>query len=161
MSQENQANPDEQIALRPLTRNERRNLWLEAYGEQDIALQSWVRLAEQNQLEIPIMLQMQGLLVFGTLTSSLSYARYYVQMNEDLYRESDPETADFLKDYYASLVTEADMPEVGPEGLPILFRQLHLREVTIFSGPHKTRLPYWRGQIRAIDAFVVGASAGE
>ena len=36
--------------FRPLTRSERRNLWLKEYGEQDFALQMWVRLVEQQDV---------------------------------------------------------------------------------------------------------------
>jgi hypothetical protein len=54
-------------AFRPLTRIERRNSWLEEYGKQDFALQMWVRLVEQQDLEIEMMLQMTGLLVFGVM----------------------------------------------------------------------------------------------
>src|ERR671933_804239 len=51
--------------FRPLTRSERRNLWLKEYAEQDFALQMWVRLVEQQDLEIEMMFQMPGLLVLG------------------------------------------------------------------------------------------------
>ncbi len=57
-------------AFRPLTRMERRNLWLKEYGDQDFALQMWVRLVEQQDLEIEMMLQMHGLLVFGVMVST-------------------------------------------------------------------------------------------
>ena len=36
------------LGFRPLTRVERRNLWLKEYGEQDFAIQMWVRLVEQQ-----------------------------------------------------------------------------------------------------------------
>ena len=147
--------------FRPLTRGERRNLWLQDYGEQDIALQSWARLVERQQLEIEIMVQMHGLLVFGTMVSTASYAQFYIDLHEEMYREQEPETADFLQEYYTALVPPADQPEIGPEGLPVLFRWLHLREATIMSAGHKIKVPYWRGKISAIDGFVIGASAGE
>ena len=57
-------------AFRPVTKAERRGLWLKEYGEQDIALQTWVRLVEQQHVEIEVMFQMHGLLVFGTLIST-------------------------------------------------------------------------------------------
>ena len=41
--------------FRPLTRTERRNLWLQEYGDQDFALQMWARLVEQQDLEIEMM----------------------------------------------------------------------------------------------------------
>jgi hypothetical protein len=148
-------------ALRPLTRAERRTLWLRAYEEQDIALQNWVRLAEQQGLEIEIMLQMQGLLVFGVLVSTKAYAQFYIDLHEELYRERSPETADFLREYYNALVPDADAAEIGPEGLPIMFRYAHLRDVTLVSAGHQVKLPYWRGKLSAVDAFVIGASAGE
>jgi hypothetical protein len=147
--------------FRPLTRPERRNLWLHEYGEQDIALQAWVRLAEQGQLEIEVMLQVHGLLVFGTLVSTATYAQFYIDLHEQMYRQEEPETADFLRDYYVALVPPPDQPEIGPEGLPIVYRYAHLRDVTLMSAGHKVKLPYWRGKLSEVDAFVVGASAGE
>src|SRR5262245_32793292 len=88
--------PGEEIPLRPITRGERRNLWLKEYGEQDFALQMWVNLVEKQDLEIEMMLQMQGLLVFGVLVSALRYSQFYIDLNEELHRQSEPETADIL-----------------------------------------------------------------
>src|SRR5437667_5002626 len=56
--------------FRPLTRAERRNLWLKEYGEQDFALQMWARLVELQDLEIEMMLQMNGLVIFGIMVST-------------------------------------------------------------------------------------------
>ena len=151
----------EETPFRPITRIERRNLWLKEYGEQDFALQMWVNLVERQDLEIEIMLQMHGLLVFGTMVSTLHYAQFYIELNEELHRENEPETADALKEYYAALVPPVDQPEIGPEGLPIVFRVAHMRDVTMISGSHKLKLPYWRGKLSEVDAFVIGASAGE
>jgi hypothetical protein len=151
----------EESAFRPLTRTERRNLWLKAYDEQDIALQTWVRLVEQQGLEIEIMLQMHGLLVFGTLVATKAYAQFYIDLHEELYRQQEPETADFLREYYRALIPPQDQPEIGPEGLPFMFRYAHLRDVTIISAGHQVKLPYWRGKLSQVDAFVIGASAGE
>ncbi|HYX48735.1 MAG TPA: hypothetical protein VE843_03280, partial [Ktedonobacteraceae bacterium] len=64
--------------FRPLTRSERRNLWLREYGEQDFALQMWARLVELQDLEIEMMLQMHGLLVFGIMVSTRRYAQFYI-----------------------------------------------------------------------------------
>lgn len=148
-------------AFRPLTRSERRNLWLESYDQQDIALQNWVRLVEQQGLELEIMLQMHGLLVFGIMVSTKAYAQFYIGLHEELYRERSPETADFLREYYNALVPSDNSPEIGPEGLPLMFRYAHLRDVTIISAGHQVKLPYWRGKLSEVDAFVIGASAGE
>ncbi len=153
--------PGQDANFRPLTRVERRNLWLHEYGEQDIALQAWVRLAEQEQLEIEVMLQVHGLLVFGTLVSTATYAQFYIDLHEQMYRQQEPETADFLRDYYVALVPPSDQPEIGPEGLPTLYRYAHLRDVTILSAGHKIKLPYWRGRLGEVDAFVVGATASD
>ncbi|HKV58382.1 MAG TPA: hypothetical protein VJO32_08865, partial [Ktedonobacteraceae bacterium] len=57
----------QETPFRPLTRIERRNLWLRDYSEQDLALQMWARLVEQQDLEIEMMLQIHGLLVFGVM----------------------------------------------------------------------------------------------
>jgi hypothetical protein len=150
-----------EMGFRPLTRSERRNLWLKEYGEQDIALQTWVTLVERQHLEIEVMFQMHGLLVFGILVSTEAYAKFYIDLHEEMYRQEEPGTADFLHEYYMALVPPADQPEIGPEGLPIVFRYAHLRDVTIMSAGHKVRLPYWRGKISEVDAFVIGATAGE
>lgn len=155
------AKPGEETPFRPISRVERRNLWLKEYGEQDFALQMWVNLVEKQDLEIEMMLQMQGLLVFGIMVSTARYAQFYIDLNEDLYRESEPDTADALKEYYSALVPPADQPEIGPEGLPIVFRVAHMRDVTVMSSGHKVKLPYWRGKISEVDAFVIGATAGE
>jgi len=149
------------VGFRPLTRSERRNAWLKEYSEQDIALQTWLRLVEQQDLEIEIMLQIHGLLVFGIMVSTQAYAQFYIDLHEEMYRQQEPETADFLREYYSALVPPPDQPEIGPEGLPIIFRYAHLRDVTIMSAGHKVKVPYWRGKISQIDAFVIGASAGE
>lgn len=156
-----QAGEKSENAFRPLTRLERRTSWLEEYGSQDFALQMWARLVEQQDLEIEMMLQMGGLLVFGVMVSTLRYAQFYIELNEELHREHEPETADALKDYYYALVPPRDQPEIGPEGLPIIYRNLHLRDVTIMSGGHKIKVPYWRGKISEVDAFVVGAAPSE
>ena len=149
------------VAFRPLTRAERRSLWLKEYGEQDVALQTWVRLVEQQQVEIEVMFQMHGLLIFGTMVSTATYAQFYIDLYENLYRQEAPETADVLRDYYQALVPPPDQPEIGPEGLPFLFRHAHLRDTTLLSAGHRSKLPYWRGKISDIDAFVIGASASE
>jgi hypothetical protein len=156
-----QAGGKEEMAYRPLSRMERRNSWLEEYGRQDYALQMWVRLVEQQDLEIEMMLQIHGLLVFGVMVSTLRYARFYIDLNEKLNREHDPETADALRDYYYALVPPRDQPEIGPEGLPIIYRIIHMRDVTIMSAGHKIKVPYWRGKISEVDAFVVGATPSE
>jgi hypothetical protein len=147
--------------FRPLTRAERRSLWLREYGEQDFALQMWARLVELQDLEIEMMLQMNGLLVFGVMVSTRRYAQFYIDLNEELHREREPETADALREYYMALVPPLDQPEIGPEGLPVVFRYLHMNDVTIMSAGHKVKVPYWRGKICEVDAFVVGATAGE
>jgi hypothetical protein len=147
--------------FRPLTRTERRTIWLHDYEQQDIALQSWARLVEQQGMEIEIMLQMQGLLIFGTMVSTKAYAQFYINLHERMYRQQEPETADFLHEYYTALIPPDDQPEIGPEGLPVMLRYIHLRTVTIMSAGHKVRVPYWRGKLNQVDGFVVGASAGE
>lgn len=156
-----QADAKEEAAYRPLTRMERRNSWLEEYGKQDFALQMWVRLVEQQDLEIEMMLQMHGLLVFGVMVSTLRYSQFYIDLNEELHREHEPETADALRDYYYALVPPRDQPEIGSEGLPVIYRIVHMRDVTIMSASHKIKVPYWRGKISEVDAFVVGATASE
>ena len=65
-----------EAAFRPLTRMERRNLWITEYGEQDFALQMWTRLVEQQDLEIEMMLQMHGLLIFGVMVSTLRFSSF-------------------------------------------------------------------------------------
>ena len=147
--------------FRPLTRAERRSLWLREYGDQDFALQMWARLVELQDLEIEMMLQMNGLLVFGVMVSTRRYAQFYIDLNEELHRVHEPETADALREYYLALVPPQDQPEIGPEGLPVVFRYLHMNDVTIMSAGHKIKVPYWRGKICEVDAFVVGATAGE
>ena len=159
--QENTPEPTIEPGFRPLTRTERRGLWLKEYGEQDFALQTWARLVEQQQLEIEVMFQMHGLLVFGTMVSTATYAQFYIDLHENMYRQEEPETANFLREYYTALVPPPDQPEIGPEGLPFVFRYVHLRTTTIMSAGHKIKLPYWRGKLSEIDAFVIGASAGE
>ncbi len=150
-----------ETAFRPLTRVERRNLWLKEYGEQDFALQMWARLVEQQDLEIEMMLQMHGMLVFGVMVSTAHYAKFYIDLNEELHRKDDPDTADALIEYYSALVPPVNQPEIGMEGLPIVFRYIHMRDVTIMSAGHKVKVPYWRGKVGEVDAFVVGATAGE
>jgi hypothetical protein len=147
--------------FRPLTRVERRNLWLKEYGEQDFALQVWVRMVELHDLEIEMMLQMCGLLVFGIMVSSSRYAKFYIDLNEEMHREHEPDTADMLREYYLALVPPQDQPEVGIEGLPFVYRFIHMADVTIMSAGHKIKVPFWRGKISEVDAFVVGATAEE
>ena len=130
-------------------------------GEQDVALHMWTRLVEQHDLEIELLLQMHGLLVFGVLVSTRHYAQFYIDLNEALHREHEPETADALRDYYLALVPPRDQPEIGPEGLPVISRYLHLRDVTIMSAGHSIKLPLWRGKLSEVDAFVMGATASE
>ena len=153
--------PGQEPAFRPLTRAERRNLWLREYGEQDFGLQMWISLVEKQDLEIEMMLQMHGLLVFGVMVGAQRYAQFYIDLNEELNRQSEPETADALKEYYMALVPPPDQPEIGPEGLPAFYRVVHMRDVTIMSGGHKVKVPYWRGKISEVDAFVIGAAASE
>jgi hypothetical protein len=152
---------EQQALFRPLTRMERRNLWLKEYGKQDFALQMWVNLVEKQDLEIEMMLQMHGLLIFGVIVSTQRYSQFYIDLNEELHRGSEPETADALRDYYAALVPPSDQPEIGPEGLPVIFRSIHMRDVTMMSAGQKVKVPYWRGKISEVDAFVIGATAGE
>jgi len=152
--------PPCEMALRPLTRIERRTLWLKDYSEQDVALHMWARLVEHQDLEIEMLLQMHGLLVFGVLVSTRHYAQFYIDLNEELHREHEPETADALRDYYLALVPPRDQPEIGPEGLPVVSRYVHLRDVTIMSAGHQVKLPFWRGKMSEVDAFVLGAAGG-
>lgn len=160
-AQDNGERSEQQAPFRPLTRVERRNLWLKEYGEQDFALQMWVSLVEKQDLEIEMLLQMHGLLIFGVMVSTLRYAQFYIDLNEELHRESEPETADALREYYIALVPPSDQPEIGPEGLPVIFRAIHMRDVTMMSAGQKVKVPYWRGKIDEVDAFVIGATAGE
>jgi hypothetical protein len=153
--------PAETTAFRPLTHAERRNLWLKDYGEQDFALQMWVRLVEKQDLEIEMMLQMHGLLVFGVMVCTQRYVQFYIDLNEEIHREREPETADALCEYYTALIPPQNQPEIGPEGLPVVSRYIHMCDVTIMSGGHKIKVPYWRGKINEVDAFVVGVTAGE
>src|SRR5260370_15581159 len=111
------AKPGEETPFRPITRVERRNLWLKEYGEQDFALQMWVNLVEKQDLEIEMMLQMNGLLIFGVVVSTLRYSQFYIDLNEELYRQNEPETADTLHEYYAALVPPVDQPHIGHERL--------------------------------------------
>ena len=153
--------PPCETAFRPLTRVELRTLWLKEYGGQDVALHMWTRLVEQQDLEIEMLLQMHGLLVFGVLVSTLRYAQFYIDLNEELHRENEPETADALRSYYLALVPPQDQPEIGHEGLPVISRYIHMRDVTIMSAGHRMKLPFWRGKMSEVDAFVVGATASE
>ncbi len=153
--------PVADTSFRPLTRIERRNLWLKEYGEQDFALQMWVRLVEEQDLEIEMMFQIHGLLIFGIMVSTARYAQFYIDLNEELHRQQDPDTADALREYYTALIPPSDQPMIGPEGLPIVFRFAHMRDVTIMSAGHKVKVPYWRGKVAEVDAFVVGATADE
>ena len=149
------------MAFRPLTRIEQRSLWLKAYGEQDVALHMWTRLVEQQDLEIELMLQMHGLLIFGVLVSTWHYAQFYIDLHAEPHREHEPETADALRAYYLALVPPPDQPEIGPEGLPVVWHYIHMRDVTIMSAGHRIKLPFWRGKLSEVDAFVVGATASE
>jgi hypothetical protein len=153
--------PTGEPEFRPLTRLERRNLWLTAYSKQDMALQLWVRLAEQQNQEFEVMFQMHGLLIFGILVGTEAYARFHIDLYDTMYKQESPDTADFLREYYSALVPAPDQPEIGPEGLPIIYQHVHLRDVTIMSAGHKIKLPFWRGKISEIDAFVLGATPGE
>lgn len=150
-----------QTPLRPLTRVERRNMWLKEYEAQDIALQMWVQLVEQQNMDITMMLQMHGLLVFGVMVRMASYIQFYVGLNEDMHRESDPETADLLNSYYYSLLPPCNQPEIGPAGLPVIQQYIHLRDVTIVNAGQSVRVPFWRGKISEVDAFVMGATPSE
>ena len=150
-----------EAGFRPLTRSERRTVWLKEYGEQDFALQALVRLVEQRVLEISVMFQIHGLIIFGVLVSTETYAQFYIDQFEEMYRKQEPAAADLLRDYYAAQVPSPDELKIGPEGLPFMFHYAHLRDVTIMSGGHKIKLPCWRGKISEIDAFAVGATAGE
>src|SRR5437899_1501054 len=76
--------------FRPLTRSERRNAWLKESSEQDVELQMWTRVVERLGLEIEIMFQMHGLLVFGVMVSTAHYAKFYIDLNEELHRQRDP-----------------------------------------------------------------------
>jgi hypothetical protein len=58
-------------------------------------------------------------------------------------------------------VPPRNQPEIGPEGLPVISRYLHLRDVTIMSAGHSIKLPFWRGKLSEVDAFVMGATASE
>lgn len=156
--EQNEEQLGQQALFRPLTRMERRNLWLKEYGKQDFALQMWVNLVEKQDLEIEIMLQMQGLLIFGVIVSTQRYSQFYIDLNEELHREREPETADALREYYVALVPPSDQPEIGPEGLPVIFRSIHMRDVTMMSAGQKVKMPYWRGKISEVDAFVIGAT---
>ena len=95
------------------------------------------------------------------LVSTRHYAQFYIDLHEELHREHEPKTADALRDYYLVLVPPRDQPEIGPEGLPVISRYLHLRDVTILSAGHQVKLPFWRGKLSQVDAFVVGATASE
>ena len=153
--------PAHETAFRPFTRTERRTLWMKQYGELDIALHMWARLVEQQDLEIEMMLQMHGLLVFGVMVSTLRYVEFYMDLNEALHREREPETADALRGHYLALIPPRDQPEIGPEGLPVVSYYIHMYDVTIMSAGHKIKLPYWRGKMSQVDAFVLGATVSD
>src|SRR5258708_27584617 len=78
---ETTANPDsdqagaQEIPFRPLTRIERRNLWLKEYAEQDFALQMWALIVDHQYLEIEMMFQMEGVIVFAVMVNTAHYAQ--------------------------------------------------------------------------------------
>jgi hypothetical protein len=74
--------------------------------------------------------------------STLRYAQFYIDLNEELHRQSEPLTADALREYYTALVPPRDQPEIGPEGLPVISRYVHMGDVTIMSAGHKIKVPY-------------------
>jgi hypothetical protein len=82
-------------------------------------------------------------------------------LNEEAYRESEPETTDVLRSYHIALAPPTDRPEIGPEGLPTVLQHLHLRDVTIMNAGHKIQVPFWRGKISAVDAFAMGTKTLE
>ncbi|QBD80323.1 hypothetical protein EPA93_31875 [Ktedonosporobacter rubrisoli] len=150
-----------EVKLRPPTRVELRNLWLKEYGEQDVALQLWVTLVEKENLEVAIMLQMHSLLVFGTMVPTQAYVQFHLDLFDQTYREQDPAMASELHKYYSALIPPADQPEIGPEGLPTMWRYIHLRDVTIIGGEHTVKYHYWRGKVSGVDAFVIGVAPEE
>ncbi len=99
------------------------------------------------------MLQMHGLLVFGVLVSTLRYAQFYIDLHEALHREHEPDMADTLRAYYLALVPPPDQPEIGPDGLPVVWRYVHMCDVTIMSAGHTIKLPFWRGKMSEVDAL--------
>src|SRR5213082_791309 len=100
--------PPLDAGFRPLTRTERREVWLTEYSQQDFALQALVRLVEQRVLEISVMFQMHGLIIFGVLVSTETYAQFYIDQFEEMYRKQEPAAADLLRDYYAAQVPSPD-----------------------------------------------------
>jgi hypothetical protein len=108
-----------------------------------------------------MLLQMHGLLVFGVLVSTLRYAQFYIDLNAELHREHEPDMADALRASYLALVPPRDQPEIGPEGLPVVWRSIQMRDVTIMSARDRIKLPFWRGKMSQVDAFVMGATASE
>ena len=97
------------MPYRPLTRIERRNLWLKEYGDQDFALQMWVRLVEQQDLDVEMMFQMQGLLVFGVMVSTARYAQFFHAL---LVAGVYPPPSQFEAWFLSLAHTEADVAQI-------------------------------------------------
>lgn len=127
----------------------------------DWLLERWVRLAELG-VAVGVTLQMGGLLISGTLVGA---RRYLEHQRSDVLADLalhglPPALARKLgRAFEADLEEMAASDQAGRNGADAPRRFIHLKDARIISGAghrHSFVVPYWRGQLRGVDAFFLG-----
>lgn len=129
----------------------------------DWLLERWLRLAELG-IEVGVTLQMGGLLISGTLVGARRYLEH--QRSEVLSslveRGLPPLIARKLdRAFAADLQALADADQAEQAGVESSREFIHLKDACVVTdGGHRHSfvVPYWRGQLRRVDAFFLGSA---
>ena len=127
----------------------------------DWLLERWVRLAELG-VAVGVTLQMGGLLISGTLVGARRYLEgQRSEVLADLsQRGLPPRVARKLdRAFEADLAAIAGSDQAEQDGAGVPYRFIHLKDARIIAGDGGRQgfvVPYWRGQLRRVDAFFLG-----
>jgi len=128
----------------------------------DWLLERWVRLAELG-VEVGVTLQLGGLLISGTLVGARHYLEYQrSDVLADLVQRGLPPLIARKVDraFATDLEAMAESDQAERDGAASPRRFIHLKDACIIAdGGHRASfvVPYWRGQLRRVDAFFLGS----
>jgi hypothetical protein len=126
----------------------------------DGLLEMWVELAERTGTEIAVTLMVGGSLVSGRIISGPNYLRRFADDLRTAFESGGhPEAGERIQqsvgDMAGELETEAR--EEKEEDAPPR-RHIHLDDANVFLARDALpiHVPYWRGKLEAVDAWVFG-----
>lgn len=130
------------------------------FSHVDTILEMWVDVAERTGTEMAVTLMVGGLLVSGRIISGPNYLRRFAGDLRTAFEggghtEASERIHKTITDIAGELETEA-REEKEQDASPR--RYIHLDDANVFlaSDTPPIRVPYWRGKLEAVDAWIMG-----